>query len=520
LDALGEALRHELQVPPAVTEVKASSTGAVPRLTAGAFELARQVYFLQHGSIRDAARAVIAAGVSDTENVTVVAERLQTWWRREGWPKRPAAHVFVIRDANYDGGLYRSERECIGVATGSGPAPRGGSCPQSPLPDSAYCYHHDPRPEYVAKRRSEGQRLAQSRTWDMVALAPLQAWMDRERKRRLADARAAGTAHWRSQGWNLVADAVGIDQTIVCRMMKGTHNGAKMRRAGIPSDTIRASTVARYLEHAGTTFRAVYGFDPPAPDREYNVCPGCGGYKNHQSATCRACHDLEGKPCPHVGVKTGKRCGTLTKHESGYCYRCRRIVFREHKPIPGRDSFVSVPMLILATGEYSNTPRIAWVARRMWAVNAAGVRDVFSSQKTLNGSLVKRFRKFGWLTVPDVQEAHRRLVAEHGPVAWPRGDGELPVEAAGVVPFDPFLGWLIERYVELGSYAKLARRLHMNPDMLSVWIRGVGRGAEKTTIRRAIVDRALEMWDGGTTFADLYETRPGGTRQPARRQKA
>jgi hypothetical protein len=30
LDALGEALRHELQVPPAVSEVKASSTGAVP----------------------------------------------------------------------------------------------------------------------------------------------------------------------------------------------------------------------------------------------------------------------------------------------------------------------------------------------------------------------------------------------------------------------------------------------------------------------------------------------------------
>jgi DNA-binding transcriptional regulator YdaS (Cro superfamily) len=72
-----------------------------------------------------------------------------------------------------------------------------------------------------------------------------------------------------------------------------------------------------------------------------------------------------------------------------------------------------------------------------------------------------------------------------------------------MVPSAPFAQWLAERRDELGSYAQLARRIHMNPDNLSQWLRGT---VPKTTVRRATVDRALEAWGDGTTFKDLYRT--------------
>jgi hypothetical protein len=105
-----------------------------PKLPLEAFELARQVYYLQHGTLSDAARAVIAAGHSETADHVVVFERLKTWWTNRGWPRRPTDATFAIRDANGDGGLFRSERICNGVATGSGPAPKGKACTQSALP--------------------------------------------------------------------------------------------------------------------------------------------------------------------------------------------------------------------------------------------------------------------------------------------------------------------------------------------------------------------------------------------------
>lgn len=471
--------------------------GVAPLLSAEAFELARQVYYLGHGSMRDCARAVIAAGLSDTSDVTKVSERLKNWWQRERWPKRPTQQTFVIRDANHDGGLYRG-RLCAGVATGNGPAPAGKPCVQTALADSEYCYQHDPRPEYVEYRRLQSELLSRARAFDAVPIGPLQAWIDAERRRLLRD--AGGEVHPNNRGWCLVAAKMGIDQSIVKRMMDGSHNGAAVRR-GRPKDTIRASTAARYLDAAGVSFRDVYGFDPPPArggDQKF-VCPGCGGRKNHASITCRTCHEAEGQPCPYVN-RRGETCGIATTHESGYCHKCRRIVERVPRPRTGRPSFVSVPMLILATGAYPSAPRCAWVARRMWACNAAGVADVFKSQKSLTSGLVKTFRKRGWLTVDQVRAAHEHLVAEHGRVDWP-ARGDVALEAAGLLPAGPFYVWLRERYAELGSYAQLAQRIHCSPDNLSKWIRGVDLQA---LVRRATVDRALEQWGDGTTFDDVY----------------
>jgi hypothetical protein len=121
----------------------------------------------------------------------------------------------------------------------------------------------------------------------------------------------------------------------------------------------------------------------------------------------------------------------------------------------------------------------------------------------LAGSLVKQFRKRAWSTAADAASAHVALVAEHGEVSWPQRDGQVELEAAGMVPFAPFAEWLTARQEELGSYAQLARRVRMNPDNISKWLRGV---VEKTTVRRATVDQALDAWGDGTTFTDLYET--------------
>lgn len=507
LEALGSALEQAtlLEIPPPVTEI-APSRGVLPKLGVEAFELARQVYYIHHGSLTDAARSIIAAGLGDTTNLVQVRERLQTWWSRQEWPKRSTLQTFAIRDAANDGGLYRSERLCIGHAVGSGPAPKGKKCPQSALPDSEYCFHHDPRPEYVNARRVQTARLVESRSYDMVPLGPFCEWMDRERQRLLAEASADRVVHPNNTGWSLLAAWMRIDPTLIGRMIDGRHNGAA-RRDGREKQTIRASTLLRYLEPIGVAFRDIYGFDPP-PRRNSTptTCPSCGGRKCHASKVCRTCLDAEGTPCSYVN-RTGKRCNVPTKHPSGVCAKCRKITERVHKPRTGRSSFLSVPMLILALGEYREIPNHAWVARRMWAANAGGVRDVFKSQKALAGSLVKQARKRGITTTDHAQAAYSTLTAEHRAVEWPATETET-LEVAGMVPFAPFGQWLAARRKELGSYKALSERVRMSPDNISKWLRGVP--AKKTTVRRATVDEALAYWGDGTTFADLY--RKGDTK--------
>jgi hypothetical protein len=244
LEGLTSAIEHAdaLKIPPPLTQIRRRKHGVAPTLNVQALELARQVYYLHHGSLADAARAIIAAGLSDTPDVTHVRDRLGTWWARERWPKRPLTQTFAIRDANHDGGLYRSKRSCIGSATGNGPAPKGATCPQSPLLDSEYCFHHDPREKYVKARQQQARRLAESRSYDMVALEPFRRWMDRERRRLLAQAR--GKVHPNNTGWGLLATELGIDLSVIGRMRNGTHNGAATRKGAARTGTI---TVANRL---------------------------------------------------------------------------------------------------------------------------------------------------------------------------------------------------------------------------------------------------------------------------------
>lgn len=496
-DALAAVTAVELEVPPPVEEVIVKERGKAPKLSAEAFELARQVYYLQQGSLADAARAIIASELSDTSDVTKVRERLQNWWRRERWPKRPHAAMVTIRDANHDGGLYRG-RLCKGETTGRAAAPAGTPCRQTALDDSDYCPQHDPRPEYVERRRQLALRFRDRRLADQVPLEPFQRWCDTERKRLLEAARSSGRRiHPNNEGWGLLAEKLGIDISQLTRYALG------YRKRGKLVTEIRAKTVVRYLSKAGVTFRDVYGFDPPTVERGVGkTCPECGGSKNSGSKTCRRCWEASlGEPCPYVN-RAREVCGVPTRHESGLCAAHRRIVERVPRSRTGRASFVTAPMLILATEEYvEGISSLSWVASAMWDVNAAGVCDVFTRRSSLASALVKQFRKRGWRTVDDVSRANAELVAEHGSVPWPRERGDAPPEAAALIPFEPFLRWLRERHGELGSFAALSRRIRMNPDNLSRWIRGPER---KATVRRATVDAALEQWGDGVVFADLY----------------
>jgi hypothetical protein len=166
-------------------------------------------------------------------------------------------------------------------------------------------------------------------------------------------------------------------------------------------------------------------------------------------------------------------------------------------------------MLILALGEYRDLPIIAWVANRMWSVNAGGVRQAYATRKSLTGSLVKHFRKHGWNTTQTAERVYAELVAEHGPVPWPADTATL-VEATGMVGLAPFAAWLTGRKAQVGTYGALADRTGLNPDRISRWLRAAGDegGDGQATIRRATVDRALAAWDDGTTYADLYRDQP------------
>lgn len=324
LDKLTAAIASsELEIPPPVTEIVPDYRGIVPLLPAEAFELARQVYYLQHGSITDAARAIIAAGLSETDDTGVVFGRLKNWWLRREWPKRPTTATFAIRDTNYDGGLFRG-RLCAGKTTGNGPAPAGLPCRQSALDDSDFCARHDPRPKYAAQRREHAERFVAARKRDEVPLGPFQQWCERRSAELLEQARATRRVHPTARGWGMLAAELGVDLSLLRRYVLGQHG---RHPEGI--DTIRASTVVRYLSKTDVTFRDVYGFDPPAAtDTALVTCPGCGGRKNHASKVCKTCFDADqGELCRYVNGR-GRRCPTRTRHASGYCMKCRSIVDR------------------------------------------------------------------------------------------------------------------------------------------------------------------------------------------------
>lgn len=489
----------DLDVPDPVTVVKRRGTGAAPKLSAEAFEMARQVYYLQLGTLQAAAEAIVAAGLSDTENVTRVRDRLTTWWKREGWPMRPHAQMLAIRDLSADGGLYRSERTCAGVATGQGVAPAGAPCNGSPLSDSEWCRQHDPRPEYVEARLREAAARSRSRQRNMVDIAPFQRWCTARAAELLAVKRAAGAAHPNSKtGMAELAAAMQVNHAHLARLLAGKHSDP----ARPPVTRIRASTVTRYVSRVGATFADVYGYEhTDAPRVDRRVC-ACGARKNSESETCRSCYEAKFAQCTNH-FQSGRRCHENTGHASGICTKCRRQIARPRvaNPRRGRVSALRGPVLAFALEAYLDQPRHAYVARRMWACNAGNVRELYANLKTFEAGLVKQFRRRELTGNRDaVSTLYEQLVAEHGQPQWPAETA--PVEPAnGLVDFAPFGRWLADARSQCRTYRELADRTGLDADRISAWLR---RPGSKQTIRKSTVERALRTFDDGTCLTDLY----------------
>lgn len=512
LEQLGDVAESEqLEVPPPVTNVERLHTGPAPKMPADAYELARQVYYLQHGTLSDAARAILNAGLApDTDKLVVVYGRLQAWWAREGWSKRDTATTFAIRDANFDGGLFRSARRCKGVTSGKTRAPKGKPCGQNAMADSDYCHQHDPRPEWVQRRREAGEAFTRIRRVDMVPVEPFALWLREQGARLIAEARAdGGRIHPNERnGLSRLAHWLDVDTSLLMRAMKGAGTSTAHPRE---DRTIKAKTIIRYLDGSGVSFRDVYGYDPPGDGAgQYLVCPRCGGPKDHESKTCRACYDADrGERCAYV-PSTGRRCRTLTKRPSGYCAKCEQTAFFVPKPKSEwtvRPSWWTVERFAYALSEYATTPSHQWVGAKMWQRNAAGVRDHYSTLKTLIQQLVREFSKRAIATPEQAAQLYAEYVAEHGDVAWPDADLPLPTEVK-LVPIGPWRTWLQARVDDVGrhgAYKAVGERLTIHPDLVSLYCRGVGAGkGASPTVGRKVIERALAAWGDGTTINDLY----------------
>lgn len=507
LDAVAAAIEEasQIEVPPPVTEIVERKRGVLPKLGVDALELARQVYYLQYGSTRDAARAIIAAGLSDTDDLTQVSERLQTWWKRERWPKRRFAVTIAIRDANHQGGLYRG-RLCKGAATGCGPAPKGKPCAQTVLADSDYCYHHDPRPEYEARRRESGIRMARSRDRDLVPLEPFAEWCARRREQLLKSLRIRGVqVDPKDRGWKALANEMGVNYAGLWRTIN------KPKRQG-RDNTVRATTIARYLANLDVTFEDIYGFERPAGRGDHHTCSKCGGYKEHNAKQCRDCHDALGEPCPYVNARN-ETCGTLTESESGYCAPHRRIVegqeerARNPQPKKYRKGKLNDTLLMAyALDEYLRCSSAEWVAAKMWAANVDDVCSKYARRRTLAAQIIKQFvasglidreggRAVGRPNVEKLQAKLLELVAKHGPISWPSAPAPTGMKE---VPSGPFLAWLEQRRTEVPGYH------HGLNERFGCDVRQMVK-RRLPMVKRSTVERALAGWDG-TTFDDLYGT--------------
>lgn len=500
LERLQEALEEPIEIPEPIAEIKIIGPGHGPMLSVEALELARQVYYLRHGTIPDAAAAIIAADLTEATDRQIVVDRVRHLFDREGWPKRSRKASMAIRDASV-GGLYRSDRRCIGVTTGMGPQPAGEECHQSPLRDSEYCFHHDPRPEYVEKRRLQALHLQAARRRDMVPLEPFIEWAKKRRVELLAKARESGEkVHHNDRGWGRLANALGIDQSMLHRLT--INEGSR----GVDKQTIRAATIVRYLENVDETFEDIYGFPPPSTkDHDSRICGGCGNEKSPGARMCWDCTvSLDTKQCAYVNRKN-VRCPQRTRHETGYCYHCRKIVFHIAKTPKPKPAWLTDKMVLFALDEFRRHPSHAWVAAVLRAHDVDGIRHVYKNLAALTGSLVKYFAKRRWREPDDFKGAYAMLEEKIGVVKWdpPVAEFEVP----GNLPCEPFNEFLVRFWASAprrhGAFGEVAKELGIDAGDLSARVKGAGNRSRRS-VGRVTVEKVLAAIDDGTTITDLY----------------
>lgn len=480
--------------PPVTAETldQAGRPGGERKLTAEAIELARQVYYEQYGTMAEAARAIIAAGLTDDAGPVVVADRLRTFWKSAGWQTRPRRDILALRDLQ-QGGLYRSERRCAHVADGTSRIPAGSRCEHSALADGDHCAGHDPRPEYIARRAKRGAAAARGRRADLVDVEPLTAWLQQQRKRLLAEARQL---HPNQKGHGLVADLIGADPAIAGRLLRGLNPGQR----GDPG-RIRAKTVCKYLDHAGVSFTDVYGFEPPLT--RAITCPQCAGPMNAGSNLCATCHQAsQGDHCTHQ-FRSGRRCTVRTRRPSGLCtlherqHEAQERRAREPRTRRPYQGLLSDDMLLLALDEYARFDSLQWVAHRLWDTDAHGIRRCFPSAEHVAHVLSQRANREGFRESPDV--LLRTLTERLGPPVWPDQDRPVAPSATKLVPFDPLLSPLGVAKSRRGALAQACARARMGSDAMAALLRRPPK-----TIGRDRADRILTALDYPGAYAAAY----------------
>lgn len=469
LDGLTHALQEEPnEIPARVVEI-IPRRGMTPNLSVEAIELARQTYFERHGTLADAARAIIAADlVDDTGSYAVVYDRLKNWWRRESWPRRSTKNNFRIRDANHEGGLFRGTRLCGGVATGNGLAIAGEPCGETALADSDFCPWHDPRPEYESLRKKRVDRMLEGRRKTLVPVGPLREVLDHHRKRLLAEEQQQENgAHHNSNGVGALARTTGLDASVLVKLLGGQRGTRK------PLTVVTVKTAQKCLDPLGEDFETVYGFPPP-PGKEANLtCPSCGSEKTAAARTCRDCFEKSTykNRCRHV-TSSGHRCPVTTDSPSGYCSKCRKQIL--HVRVKGHQGRFAHPELVMyALDAHRSNPAAISIARRLWLTDAAGARNIYASREALRGELVKLFGKHRWRDGSyAASKSLECLLANHGPIEWPDPDEKYLTD--GELPSGPFIGWLRVQVAKTGSFKETGELTGLNPDHISRLIRGKG----------------------------------------------
>lgn len=478
--------------PPTLQDIPARN-GRMPLLSLQALTLAHRVYYGESGSLTDAARAIIAAGLSDTDSLTRVTDRLRTWWARQRWPTRPARASVTLRDIAHDGGLIRSPRTCQQRTTGNGRAPAGKICGQNALKDSDFCHHHDPRPQYVARRAEHARRLAAARTGDLIDLGPFRAWCQQRRLELLAQ---ADSPHRNDRGWGRLAAELGTSTTVLLRVMHGTHNRDPAKR-----DLIRARTLRAYLTDTPVSFHDLYGPDTPtSPGASASApCPGCGAPKDRTATRCLACHRAQQQQCTHVDHR-GLRCPTRTADPSARCAQHRRPL-GPRRPRPGRPSALTDEVLLHALTLMR--PGQSWrhTAEILWTRNPADVRTAYRDPKALAQAITRKVRALTGEDPDRIEQLRDQLTHTLGQPVLPEPSPDAQNPISQFVPAGPLRAALAAR-PDL-THAHLSRSTGISVDVLSRIHGSQRRRAHR--VHRRTATRLLEAlqipWS--TAYPDL-----------------
>ena len=196
-------------------------------------DLAWALYNEHGGSVREAADAIFASGLTSHKKPERLAEGLRRAFRKRGYRMRTTAQTLTGR-------ACRAEVTCKGTTQ------HGARCQGNPVSGSEYCWQHDPA--YKANRDAIAhmERMRQRRRWvaELVPLQPLVAWLERRRGELALPPEQRRWAN-RDESLMRLSEATGIDASTLLKWMRFQSSKGK------PKHSITRSKVEEILMHDG-----------------------------------------------------------------------------------------------------------------------------------------------------------------------------------------------------------------------------------------------------------------------------